>query len=408
MFNISSGIESGHADANSIWPMRYPYANQPRPMLPHWRRFGFRLAAAAANLVLVLLNSTTSLAACAGDCNSDGSVTVDEVLQGVNIALGSALATDCAAVDANNDGTVTINELLAAVNSALSGCPLNHAPDVACFGIYQGYPGYEIALPIAASDPDGDSLRYAATNLPDGALLDEHTGVFSWTPTTQQFGGFYVPFTVTDNGAPPRSTDGLLTFRVSPQDLCQQITCDPANGCSGTLLPLTQPCCVDLPPRVPEPLAACPEGRVLFVGSNTASGIGRLQDCERLRVINSAQTSATVRLNIEALCVNASDAVTVHARLVAKTRGLVFDSGLRVFLDPSDDGYLQRTALGFPVQTAAPFFDLEGDDADLTVTLTDADGVAVSTHVRVTLTFLPRDDLTDLNASPPAEPANCP
>lgn len=365
-------------------------------------------AAVAAYLIVSMLHPATGSAGCIGDCNSDAVVTVEEVLQGVNIALGSMPATGCPAVDANNDGDVTINELLGAVHSALTGCPVNNAPDVPCFAIYPAYPGFEIAFPIAASDTDGDRLRYTASDLPDGAALDQQTGIFSWTPTTAQFGAFYIPFTVTDDGAPPLSTDGLLTFRVSPQDLCQQITCDPATGCDGTSLPLSQPCCTDLPPRVPEPAAACPDGRVLFVGGNISSGIGRLQDCDRLRVINAAQTSATVRLNIEALCVNATDAVTVHARLVAKTRGLVFDSALRVFLDPGADGYLQRTALGFPVQTPGPFFDLEGDDADLNVTLTDGDGVTVSTHVRVTLTFIPLDDLTDLNASPPAQPTHCP
>ncbi len=378
-------------------------------MFHRWQRARRELSAAvAACLVAAMLRPATSGAVCVGDCNGDGVVSVEEVLLGVNIALGSTLTTDCAAVDANRDGDVTINELLDAVHSALSGCPVNHAPDVPCFDIYPAFPGFEIALPLAASDTDGDRLRYTATNLPDGARLDEQTGVFSWTPTTAQFGAFYVPFTVTDDGAPPLSTDGLLTFRVAPQDLCQQISCDPATGCEGTPLPLTQPCCTDLPPRVPEPMAACPKGRVLFVGGNTSSGIGRLQDCDRLRVINSAQTSAAVRLNIEALCVNANDAATVHARLVAKKRGLVFDSGLRVFLDPGDDGYLQRTALAFPVQSPGPFFDLEGDDADLSVTLTDGDGVTVSTQVRVTLTFAPLQDLADLNALPPAQPTPCP
>jgi hypothetical protein len=377
-------------------------------MFRPWQRSWPVLPAVAACLTVSMFHPATGNAGCVGDCNSDGMVTVEEVLQGVNIALGSMPATGCAAVDANSDGDVTINELLGAVHSALSGCPLNHAPEVPCFGTYPAYPGFEIALPIAAGDMDGDRLRYTASNLPDGATLDEQTGILGWIPTTAQFGIFYVPFTVSDDGAPPLSANGLLTFRVSPQDLCQQITCEPATGCEGTPLPLSQPCCTDLPPRVPEPTAACPDGRVLFVGGNTSSGIGRLQDCDRLRVINAAQTSATVRLNIEALCVNATDAATVHARLVAKTRGLVFDSALRVFLDPGADGYLQRTALGFPVQTPGPFFDFEGDDADLTVTLTDSDGVAVSTHVRVTLTFTPLDDLVDLNASPPAQPSHCP
>jgi hypothetical protein len=373
-----------------------------------WRHSRIGLpAAVAASLVFTVLRSTALHAACIGDCNADGMVTVDELLQSVNIALASTPATGCEAVDINGDGEVTINELLAAVNAALNGCPVNHAPDVACFGIYQASPGFEIGVAIEAADADGDRLRYTATDLPDGAVLDEHTGVVSWTPTLQQFGTFYIPFAVTDDGAPPLSTGGLLTFKVSPQDLCQQIACDPAVGCESTPLPLSQPCCTDLLPRVAEPLAPCPEGRVLFVGRNRSTGIGRLQDCDALSVVNSAQTSATVRLNIEARCVNSSAPVTVRARMVTQSR-VVFDAGRPVILDPGANGYVQRIPLVLPAQTAGPFFDLDQADADLTVTLTDADGVTVSTHVRPTLTFNRLDDVTDLDALPPPEQSSCP
>jgi hypothetical protein len=169
---------------------------------------------------------------------------------------------------------------------------------------------------------------------------------------------------------------------------------------------LSQPCCTDLPPRVAEPVVACPGGRALFVGRNTSQGIGRVQDCDILPVVNSAQSSAVVRLNIEARCVNASTPVTVHARMVTRSR-LVFDSAVPVILDPGADGYLQRIPLPFPVQTAGPFFDLEGADADLTVTMTDSDGVSVSTHVRPTLTFSRLNDLVDLDAPSPAPPVSC-
>lgn len=59
---------------------------------------------------------------CAGDCNSDGSVTVNEILVGVNIALGGAPVSTCLPSDSNEDGNVAIDELLAAVNNALTGC----------------------------------------------------------------------------------------------------------------------------------------------------------------------------------------------------------------------------------------------------------------------------------------------
>ena len=41
----------------------------------------------------------------------------------VNIALGTAPATDCQAGDTNGDGSITINEIIAAVVNALGSCP---------------------------------------------------------------------------------------------------------------------------------------------------------------------------------------------------------------------------------------------------------------------------------------------
>ncbi len=60
---------------------------------------------------------------CAGDCNGDGSVAINELITGVNIALGSAQVSSCPSFDVNGDGNVAINELIAAVNNALNGCP---------------------------------------------------------------------------------------------------------------------------------------------------------------------------------------------------------------------------------------------------------------------------------------------
>jgi hypothetical protein len=59
---------------------------------------------------------------CVGDCNDDGTVTVDEILTMVNIALGNTPVTACEAGDANGDGQITVDEILAAVNNALNGC----------------------------------------------------------------------------------------------------------------------------------------------------------------------------------------------------------------------------------------------------------------------------------------------
>jgi hypothetical protein len=62
-------------------------------------------------------------APCPGDCEDSGQVAIDELIRGVNIALGSLELSACAAMDSDADGAVTIAELIAAVNAALSGCP---------------------------------------------------------------------------------------------------------------------------------------------------------------------------------------------------------------------------------------------------------------------------------------------
>jgi hypothetical protein len=67
--------------------------------------------------------ATAAVSTCIGDCNGDGRVTVDEVVTGVNIALGVVPASACPAFDGNGDGTVTVDEILQAVNNALNGCP---------------------------------------------------------------------------------------------------------------------------------------------------------------------------------------------------------------------------------------------------------------------------------------------
>ncbi|MDX2169070.1 MAG: hypothetical protein SF182_18525, partial [Deltaproteobacteria bacterium] len=61
--------------------------------------------------------------ACAGDCNGSRTVTVDEIVIGVNLALGLQVASACDAVDLDEDGAVTVNELVGAVSALLNGCP---------------------------------------------------------------------------------------------------------------------------------------------------------------------------------------------------------------------------------------------------------------------------------------------
>jgi len=73
-------------------------------------------------VLVALIGPATSLAqGCLGDCNDNGRVAVNELIVGVNIALGNALLSTCPAFDAGG-GTVPITSLITAVRNALNGC----------------------------------------------------------------------------------------------------------------------------------------------------------------------------------------------------------------------------------------------------------------------------------------------
>jgi hypothetical protein len=59
---------------------------------------------------------------CVGDCNVDGTVTINEVLECLNVLLGTLAGGGCAACDANGDGSTSVDELITGVNNALNGC----------------------------------------------------------------------------------------------------------------------------------------------------------------------------------------------------------------------------------------------------------------------------------------------
>jgi hypothetical protein len=64
-----------------------------------------------------------SLNRCVGDCNGDGTITVNEIININNIALGSSALCRCPIVDANRDGILTVNEQQQAINNYNNGCP---------------------------------------------------------------------------------------------------------------------------------------------------------------------------------------------------------------------------------------------------------------------------------------------
>ena len=72
--------------------------------------------------------------------------------------------------------------------------------------------GKLLQFTISASDPDGDSLTYSATNLAQGASFDSTTKTFSWTPNFTQAGLYSATFTVSDGALEDSET---LTITVN-------------------------------------------------------------------------------------------------------------------------------------------------------------------------------------------------
>jgi hypothetical protein len=61
---------------------------------------------------------------CAVDCDGSATVTVNEVVAAVNVALGNAAIERCEEADTDGNGAVTVDELIQGVNHVLLGCPL--------------------------------------------------------------------------------------------------------------------------------------------------------------------------------------------------------------------------------------------------------------------------------------------
>jgi hypothetical protein len=387
--------------------------------------FSHRRAFALVVSVWLVLAAATVRAQCVGDCNGDGRVAVGELIVGVNIALGERALGDCVALDRNGNGRIEISELLAAVNAALTACPTpmatatptatatatpsptpNLPPQVESLPVYRTFPGLLIDLPLPVSDPEGGALTCEAMPLPAGADLDAETNNLRWTPAEDQLGAFRVPFSCADLGTPPLAASGELAIKVSPPDQCAILDCDPATGCATSLPDAETSCCTEVPAvRVAEPDADCPEGRVMFLGRNTDGTFGRLQNCDYMRMFVSGQTGASLRFNAEIRCLRTTAPLKMRARLETPSRGVAFDvtTPQNLFFRRRDDGFHERFALQVAIPNG-PYFDLEDSEANLHVTLIDADEVSVTESLRVILTSTPQPNLPGPEPTPTVVP----
>ncbi len=81
------------------------------------------LLAALAFIACLAGRAAAQVSSCVGDCNGNRQVSVDELIRGVTIGLGSQPVSNCRAFDPNLSAAVSIDELVAGVDASLHGCP---------------------------------------------------------------------------------------------------------------------------------------------------------------------------------------------------------------------------------------------------------------------------------------------
>ena len=139
----------------------------------------------------------------------------------VPVVNGVATFTGLRILDGSGEGytlvatTLTLPE---ATSAAFDISNYNVAPVLEPIG-NQFFNGQEtLTFTVVATDQDDppQTLTFSLVgDVPDGAVIDPETGVFSWTPTeTQSQGRWVVRIRVTDNGEPPLSDEQSVSISV--------------------------------------------------------------------------------------------------------------------------------------------------------------------------------------------------
>ncbi|MEW6100680.1 MAG: putative Ig domain-containing protein [Candidatus Omnitrophota bacterium] len=90
---------------------------------------------------------------------------------------------------------------------------INQAPMLSFIGDKSVNEGEPLSFVVTATDPDGDTITYSASNLPSGANFNASTHTFSWTPASAQAGTYPgVHFEVSDGS---QSSYENITITVS-------------------------------------------------------------------------------------------------------------------------------------------------------------------------------------------------
>jgi hypothetical protein len=232
-------------------------------------------------------------------------------------------------------------------------------------------------------------------------MLDPQTGVLSWTPQSNNIGPYSIQYTVTDDGLPQLSSSGSLQLEVMSADACLALECDPATGCTAMPLAIEFDCC-SAPPveRLSRPLEDCPGGARIEVGRNF-SGFGPIQNCDLLPLASMAQGRTTTKMHIAARCIRNDRAVSMRVQLFTPTVVLVNITQPNLPFPTLENGFAGRRNQTYAIDdSTVPPEEFEGAEAQLLVTVQDADGIFLERSFRVRLTLNAAEDLPDDENSP--------
>ena len=188
------------------------------------RSLGAALRVVAAVVALLLMAGTPVRAQCVGDCGGKGTVTIADLILGVNIVLGVQPPSACSAFQ-NASGQVDIAQLIKAIGNALDGCtPVADTPTATLTATSTA----AVPDPTATAAVSTATSTLAAPTATAPAPTATAT-VAAPTPT--------VPApTATATVASPTAT---VTLTATPTPVCDS----GLNPCGQTCCPAARECC---------------------------------------------------------------------------------------------------------------------------------------------------------------------
>lgn len=175
---------------------------------------------------------------CAGDCSGDGAVAVNELVLGVNIALGTTALATCPPFDGDDNGTVSVNELIGAVQNALAGCATNETPNWVVRGkVLQASAGGGGVSTAAGADVTASIDRNGNGRIDDGEASTgsaDSDGNYTLSVAVTEGARVVVGFQTSDSAPLFRTLDAVpggdvvlnVTLRTAEELDCAESRCE--------------------------------------------------------------------------------------------------------------------------------------------------------------------------------------